>query len=126
VTRRVARPTGTPPPPRAEHDGVEVALAPLAEETARRHLARHPEDVERYGDLALEWAVHDMQYALAWAFGDASGLVDLDAQVAWLARVLDARGYPRANLADCLRTAAEVVADEYPDVAERLAAVAVA
>jgi hypothetical protein len=100
-----------------------VALLPLAEETARRHLDRHPDDVERYGELAWEWCVHDMQHVLAWAFGDAAGFVDLAQQAGWLARVLDARGYPLENLADCLDEAAVVVAERLSDadgVAARL------
>ena len=127
MTRQVARPTGAPPPARAELAGRRVELVPLAEETARRHLARHPEDTERYGELAFEWAVHDMQYMLAWAFGDASALVDLGAQAAWLARVLRARGYPVENLVDCMGTAAEVVAEcveGAAGVADRLRAAA--
>ena len=124
--RTVARPSGTPPPAEAPHAGGRLLLRPLAEEVATRHLAAHPEDAESYGDgLAHEWAVHDMQHVLSWAFGEAAGFVALDQQVGWLARVLDARGYPLANLADCLRTAADVV-DERVDgsgaVAERLRA----
>jgi len=84
-------------------------LRPLAEETARRHLERHPEDVDRYGDLAREWAIHDMQHVLSWAFGDHAQLVSLDEQIDWLARVLGARDYPLENLWSCLRTAGEVV-----------------
>ncbi len=110
--RTVARPSGTPPPAEAPWAGGRLALQPLAEEVARRHLAAHPEDADRYGEgLAHEWAVHDMQHVLSWAFGEAAGFVALEQQVGWLARVLDARGYPLANLADCLRTAGDVVAE---------------
>jgi hypothetical protein len=122
VTRSPSRPSGSPPPDQVQHEGERIALAPLAEETARRHLAAHPEDGERYGDLAREWAVHDMQYVISWAYGDVADLVDLGAQATWLARVLDARGYPVANLADCMRTAAGVV--PHPEVADRLRGVA--
>jgi hypothetical protein len=107
--RAPARPSGWPPPPEASFNGDRLALQPLAQEIARRHLEHHPDDVERYGDLAAEWAVHDMQHVLAWAFGDRAGLVQLDQQVGWLARVLAARGYPLVNLADCLDEAAGVV-----------------
>ena len=113
------RPSGHPPPAEAEIDGRAVKLAPIAQEIARRHLERHPDDVERYGeDVAYEWAVHDMQHVVHWAYTDVAGLVDLSQQVAWLARVLDARGYPLENLWSCLRIAADVVEDER--VAERL------
>jgi hypothetical protein len=117
VKRAVARPSGWSPPAEAWFGGVRVELVPLATEIASRHLDRHPDDVERYGDLAREWAVHDMQHVLHWAFGDHGGLVELDRQVAWLARVLDARGYPLANLWSCLRSAAEVVDERVDDAA---------
>jgi hypothetical protein len=120
--RRIARPSGTPPPSEAPWGDGRLALAPLAGEVAARHLAAHPDDVERYGEgLAHEWARHDMQHVLAWAFGDAAGFVALEEQVGWLARVLDARRYPLANLADCLGTAADVV-DEQVDGAGAVAA----
>jgi hypothetical protein len=112
------RPSGHPPPTEAELDGKVVELVPIAQKIASLHLERHPEDSERYGGLAYEWAVHDMQHVLHWAYTDVAGLVSLPDQVAWLARVLDARGYPVENLWSCLRTAAEVVPDER--VADRL------
>jgi len=115
--RTPARPSGWPPPVEASFGGERVPLAPLAEEVARRHLEHHPDDVERYGDLAAQWAVHDMQHVLAWAFGESSGFVDLGRQVGWLAGVLDARGYPLANLADCLVDAADVVDGRVPEAA---------
>lgn len=120
--RAVARPSGTPPPAEASFSGDRLRLQPLAEAVATRHLAAHPDDAGRYGEgLAREWAVHDMQHVLSWAFGEAAGFVSLDQQVGWLARVLDARGYPLANLADCLRTAADVV-EERVDGAAAVAA----
>jgi hypothetical protein len=115
--RTPSRPSGWPPPVETAFGGERLPLTPLAEEVARRHLAHHPDDVERYGALAEEWAVHDMQHVLAWAFGESSGFVDLGRQVGWLAGVLDARGYPLANLADCLVDAADVVDERVPDAA---------
>jgi hypothetical protein len=111
VKRHLPRPSGWTPPAQAWFGGRSVDLVPLAREVADRHLERHPEDVERYGDLARDWAVHDMQHVLHWAFGDAGGLVELDRQVDWLARVLGARDYPLENLWSCLRTAADVVGE---------------
>jgi hypothetical protein len=116
------------PPPAAAtlSDGATLDLVALAEAVAELHLERHPEDVERYGpELAEEWCVHDVRHLINWAAHD----IELSRQVAWLARVLDARGYPLANLADCLRTAAEVIERETPsdaahEVAARLARVA--
>ena len=91
--------------------GETVELVPLAEEVTRRHLARHQEDVTRYGhELAWEWCVHDMQHVLAWAIADQ----EFRGQLAWLARLLDARDYPVNNVFDCVVTAAEVVGQELP------------
>ena len=127
MKRSVARPSGWQPPTEAWFGPARIELVPLAEEIATRHLERHPDDTERYGDLAREWAVHDMQHVLHWAFGDQAGLVDLAQQVGWLARVLGARDYPLENLWSCLRTAAEVVDERVQDgapVAARLREVA--
>jgi hypothetical protein len=125
--RRVEPPSGMPPPAATTmSDGTELDLAALAGAVAEVHLTRHPEDVERYGrELATAWCIHDVQHLINWAALD----LDLSGQVAWLARVLDARGYPVANLADCLRTAGEVLAREHPrpaaqEVAARLTRVA--
>jgi hypothetical protein len=87
--------------------GREVALAPLAEAASDRHLATHAEELERYGPHARDWCVHDLQWLALWAAQDADGQgVDFTEQVDWLARVLDARGYPLASLADALGTLA--------------------
>ena len=40
---------------------------------------------------------------------DVRGALSFPEQLAWLANVLDSRGYPLANLADNLQTAAEVM-----------------
>ncbi len=116
------------PPPTAARlpDGRSVELRPLAEKITDAHLSRHPEDVERYGaDLARQWGVHDNQHLLNWAIGD----IDLEGQARWLARVLDARGYPVANLVDNLMTGAGIVSGEIPGdagetIAERMRAAA--
>lgn len=108
--RRPALPGGTPPPTTARlPDGTVLELRPLAERISQAHLRRHPEDLERYGaETALAWCTHDHQHLVSWAAEDLA----LDAQVLWLASVLDARGYPVANLADSLATAAEVIERE--------------
>lgn len=110
-------PSGAPPPSTAGlADGTMLELRPLAQKITEAHLQQHPEDVERYGaDLAREWGTHDNQHILYWAAGD----LDLDGQLAWLARVLDARGYPVVNLIDNVATGAEVVARELADAAGR-------
>jgi hypothetical protein len=110
--RRIARPSGMPPPATAVTvTGETVQLVPLAEEVTRRHLDGHPEDVSRYGEeLAWQWCVHDMQHVLAWAITDQ----EFRGQLAWLARILDARDYPVNNLFDCVLTAADVLEGGLP------------
>ncbi len=106
--RRPARPSGMAPPMTATlPDGVVLDLRPLAREITDRHLRLHPEDTERYGDLAREWGIHDTQHLVNWAALDADGALSFQEQVTWLANVLDSRGYPLANLADNLATAAQ-------------------
>lgn len=90
-------------------DGVLLELRPLACEITDRHLRRHPEDVERYGDVAREWGIHDNQHLVNWAVLDTRGVLSFPEQLRWLANVLGSRGYPLANLADNLQTGAQVM-----------------
>jgi hypothetical protein len=120
MTRRTAPPSGWQPPAEADLDGTPVALEPLAAEIADRYFARFPEDLGRYGDAARAWEIHDTRHLLAWAIGDLSGYVELDRQVAWLARVLEAREFPLDHLAGNLDEAAAVV-EERVEGGERVA-----
>ncbi len=104
--RRLAPPSGWPPPPQ---------FAAQAEEITRRFFELHPEELERYGEHAPAWCRHDNQHILAWA---ASPHADFDKEIRWLAGVLGARGYPLTSLADDLDIAAEVV----PELADTLRA----
>ena len=128
MSGRTAPPSGWPPPADAQLGAATLDLAPLAEAVADRYFANHPEDLERYGaDVARAWELHDTRYLLSWAIGDVEERVDLERQVAWLARILEARQFPLAHLADNLDLAAEVVAESVPEgepVAERLRAAA--
>src|SRR4051794_30885028 len=110
--RRTAPPGGWPPPERVGLAGEEIALRPVAEAVAERYFQRYPEDLERYGDVAREWEVHDTQHLLNWAIGDVEGHVDLERQVGWLAEVLEARDFPLEHLAGNLELAAETVGAE--------------
>ena len=94
-----------PPATGVLSDGTEVDLHVLAVAVTEVHLQRHPEDSERYGALAWEWCVHDTQHLLAWAIGD----LDFVGQLRWLSSLLHARGYPVANLYDCVLTCARVL-----------------
>jgi hypothetical protein len=126
---RLRRPSGgmAPPTTATLPDGTPLDLIPLARVIADEHLARHPEEVERYGDAVRAWCVHDNQHLLNWAALDLAGAVDFDAQLRWLASVLTSRGYPLESVADDLRIAASVLrrppsSDARRALADRLAA----
>lgn len=123
MSRRPAPPGGWPPPPEAQLGGVRVDLGGLARAVCERYFEAYPEDLERYGDLAREWEIHDTQHLLNWAIGDVEGFVDLERQVGWLAGVLEARDFPLEHLAGNLDLAADVMAAQLADgdpVAARL------
>jgi hypothetical protein len=127
VSGRTAPPSGWPPPTEARLGGVPVALEPLAATIADRYFERFPEDLERYGDAARPWELHDTQHLLHWAIGDVEGTVELERQVHWLAGLLAARDFPLEHLAVNLELASEVVAADVAGggpVAERLLAAA--
>jgi hypothetical protein len=113
-----------PPPDRAILVGADepVELVPLAQEICRRYREEFPDEQERYGDAGMAWCVHDNQHILNWAVGARNGYVDLNRELAWLARVLEARDFPLDRLARNLDIAAEVAA-ELP-VSDDLAAAA--
>ena len=110
MTRRVSAPSGSPPPDKATlPDRAPVALEPLARESWPLYLAAYPDEIERYGPAAEDWCVHDGKWLLAWAAGAERGDIDLDEQLRWLARVLDARGFPLDRLAGYLEILGDVV-----------------
>jgi hypothetical protein len=128
VSGRTAPPSGWPPPETAELGTLTLDLGPLAAVVADRYFDAHPEDLERYGpEVARAWELHDTRYLLSWAIGDVEGRVDLDRQVAWLARILEAREFPLEHLAGNLDLAGDVVGESVEGgrpVAERLHAAA--
>jgi hypothetical protein len=109
----VGPPSGAPPPDRAELAGADapIDLVPLAEEICRRYRDEFPDEQGRYGDAGMAWCVHDNQHILNWAVGARNGYVDLRKELAWLARVLEAREFPVERLARNLEIAAAVVAE---------------
>ena len=113
---------GTPPADTVVVGGATVLLAPLAHETARRHWDEFPDERERYGDAGFEWCVHDTQYILWWAAVDETDGGILERQLAWLARVLSARGYPVDRLRRAVEIASEVTAEPHPSLAATLRA----
>jgi hypothetical protein len=112
---RPAPPSGQPPPTRAEMaDGTEVELEALAREVCERYAAEYPDEEERYGEAGREWCRHDNQHLINWAVLDTREYVKLDEQVAWLAKVLEAREFPLDRLARDLHIAAAVVGERVP------------
>jgi hypothetical protein len=122
--RNVAPPSGDAPPHQVRlRAGGAITLAPPAAKASDRHLAAHPAELERYGPRASDWCANDLQWLLAWAVMHADGqAIDFDAQLDWLARVLAARGYPLASLADALDTLADEIAPTFAAAAVTLRA----
>lgn len=117
MTHALRPPSGQAPPTDAPAPGGgRLDLAALATAVCDEHLERFPEEVAERGPAARDWGIHDGQWLLFWAAHDDAGDVDLLAQVAWLAGVLDARGYPLERLAAFLSTCAAHV----PALGDRL------
>jgi len=112
VTKRLKPPSGHPPPTTAQTpDGSTIDLVALAEEICRRYRQEFGDEQERYEPVTAtqEWCIHHNQHLLSWAVLSLSELCDFSSQVAWLARVLEAREFPLDRLARNLEIAAEVV-----------------
>jgi hypothetical protein len=121
--RRPAPPTGQPPPRVAAlGDGTELDLEALAREICARYRAEYPDEAERYGDAGLLWCRHDNQHLVNWAVLHTRAFVALDEQVAWLAKILEAREFPLDRLARNLDIGAAVVRERIPDAGDVAAA----
>ena len=94
MSRPVAPPSGWPAPVTATLAGRPVALTALAEAVSDRYFEEFPEDLERYGEAARAWEIHDTAHCLNWAVLDVEELASLQHQIGWLADVLSARGFP--------------------------------
>ena len=112
--RRLDPPGGQPPPTAARLRDAddELDLAALAREICRRYREEFPDERERYGDAGMAWCIHDNQHILNWAAGAVNGYVDLEREIGWLARVLEARDFPLERLARNLDLAAEVAREQ--------------
>ena len=121
---RLAPPSGATPPQEAKlPDGTTLALGPLALEVCRRYRREFPDEAERYGEAGNAWCLHDNRYILLWAIASlATGYVDYEEKVGWLAGILKARNFPLERLARDLEIAAEVVRDAGVPDAEAIAA----
>jgi hypothetical protein len=90
-------------------DGTVVDLEALAREVCERYRSEYPDEEGRYGEAGQQWCRHDNQHLINWAVLDTREYVSLDEQVAWLAKVLEAREFPLDRLARNLDIGADVV-----------------
>ena len=104
-----------PPQTVTTPSGCEIDLLAIARAVCRAYDGEFPDDRERYGRAGAEWCVHDNQHLLNWAGLSLRSELDFDHQLAWLARVLEARGFPLERLARNLVLLAGVVAQHHPD-----------
>jgi len=74
-----------------------------------RYAEAFPDEEARYTPEWRAWCTHDNQHVLRWAIDAQRGLADLWQEIAWLARVLEARGYPLDRLARSLELGADVL-----------------
>jgi hypothetical protein len=125
TSRPLAPPSGfSPPAEAAVGEGPPLDLVALAREICRRYQLEFPDDLERYGDKVTAWCVHDNQHLLNWAAGAVRGDIEMHPEVAWLAKVLEARDFPLDRLVRNLQLGADVVGDRVPGATgRRLAAV---
>ena len=94
-------------------DGERLFIAPLAHEVTRRFLDEFPDELERYGEAARDWCVHDTSWLLDWAAtGTELGSDYFVEKVSWLGRVLGARDYPVERLVRDLELVAEVASGD--------------
>jgi hypothetical protein len=124
VSRLPEPPSGWPPPVSVcTPEGREIDLVRVARRACQAFVAELPEYATRYGPAGLPWCLHDNQHILNWAILTLHGRVEFERELAWLARVLEARQFPLAWLARGLELLAGAVREEYPDldeVAERV------
>lgn len=107
---RLQPPRGAKPPTSIYvGDGDVLDSLPLATEMARRYGVEFPDEQERYGDAGRAWCVHDNLHLLNWAAETVRGYDNMQRQVAWLAGVLESRGYPLSRLARNLDIGADVI-----------------
>lgn len=124
MKKRPSPPTGMPPPQRVTSaQGRQIDLVEIARTTCTAYDLEFPDERERYGPAGVEWCRHDTQHLLNWAVLSLTDHLDYEQQLAWLARVLEARDFPLPRLARCLellaRTTRQAIPDE-PQIAARV------
>jgi hypothetical protein len=121
---RVDPPSGMAPPTAAPSpvDGApDLDLYGLAAAVVERYYAEFTDEDAVYGEVGREWCQHDLQHLLNWAALDVAGAVSLNDQTAWLARILESRGFPILRLARSLELGADVVLAQLGDGARPMA-----
>ena len=117
MTARTAPPSGMPPP---EHvtgpHGRRIDLVAIARKTCVAYDREFPDERERYGPAGAEWCRHDTQHLLNWAVLSLTQELDYERELAWLARILEARDFPLARLARCLELLAQTTRESVPDL----------
>jgi len=103
-----------PPVTVASPTGHELDLRALAVDSCKEYDAEFPDSQERYGPAGFQWCVHDSQHLINWAALSLTGSVRFDEQLAWLARILEARDFPLDRLARHLELLAETVLRSHP------------
>src|ERR1700712_5621252 len=93
-------------------NGPSLDLVDFATEICRRYRTEFPDEKGRYGDAGNQWCVHDNQHLLNWAVEAVNGDLDINREVAWLASVLESRGFPVERLARNLDLGAAVVREQ--------------
>ncbi len=116
MSRSVAPPGGMEPPTTVTTPGGRALdLVELAAVACAAYDAEFPDERERYGPAGMLWCRHDNQHLLNWAVLSLRSEVDFEHQLAWLARVLEARDFPLARLARDLEILADTVVRRHPE-----------
>lgn len=106
------------PPP--EHvtgpHGRRIDLVAIARKTCVAYDREFPDERQRYGPAGAEWCRHDTQHLLNWAVLSLTQELDYERELAWLARILEARDFPLARLARCLELLAQTTRESVPDL----------
>jgi len=106
------------PPP--EHvtgpHGRWIDLVAIARKTCVAYDREFPDERERYGPAGAAWCRHDSQHLLNWAVLSLTQDLDYERELAWLARILEARDFPLSRLARCLELLAQTTRQRVPDV----------
>src|ERR1700712_368387 len=92
-------------------DGQPLDLVVLATAICRRYREEFPDEAERYGEAGNAWCVHDNQHLLNWAVEAVNDESDMKNDVAWLASVLESRGFPVERLARNLDLAGDIAGE---------------